>query len=93
MNQQASSIGRSARRLRYATMALILLYELGVGFYVLCAVMIALSRRASLVGASAARPDKEPGLLNLDEADAAAASIAPSAQSAQAELAAAGKIA
>lgn len=32
MNEQSSSIGRSARRLRYATMGLILLYELGVGF-------------------------------------------------------------
>lgn len=46
-------------------------YALGVGFYVVCAVMIALSRQANLVGGFAARPDRE-------EAGAAAASIAPS---------------
>jgi hypothetical protein len=39
-------------------------YALGVGFYVICAVMIALSRQANLVGVSAARPD-------LEEVDAA----------------------
>jgi len=32
MNEQSPAIGRSSRRLRYATMAMILLYELGVGF-------------------------------------------------------------
>jgi hypothetical protein len=39
-------------------------YALGVGFYVVCAVMIALSRQANLVGVFAARPD-------LGEVDAA----------------------
>ena len=42
-------------------------YALGVGFYVICVVMIALSRQANLVGVSAARP----------EAGAATASTAP----------------
>ena len=46
-------------------------YALGVGFYVVCAVMIALSRQANLVGGFAARPDR-------GEVGAAAASIAPS---------------
>lgn len=47
-------------------------YAIGVGFYVLCAVMIAMSRQANLVGVFAARP-------NLEEVDAA--SVAPSTRS------------
>ncbi len=61
-------------------------YALGVGFYVVCAVMIALSRQANLVGGFAVRPDRE-------EVDAAAASIAPSTQSTRVELAVASKTA
>jgi hypothetical protein len=57
-------------------------YALGVGFYVICAVMIALSRQANLVGVFAARPD-------LEEVDVA--SIAPSSRSTQVESATAGK--
>jgi hypothetical protein len=58
-------------------------YALGVGFYVICAVMIALSRQANLVGVFAARPD-------LEKAGAAAGLVAPSTR---VELAAASKTA
>lgn len=61
-------------------------YALGVGFYVVCAVMIALSRQANLVGVFAAGPD-------LEEVDVAAASTAPSTQSTRVESATAGKTA
>jgi spermidine synthase len=58
-------------------------YELGVGFYIACVVMIALSQ-ANLAGGFTAGPD-------LEEGGAAAASAAPSTQSTRVELAAASK--
>jgi SAM-dependent methyltransferase len=42
-------------------------YELGVGFYVVCALMIAASRRASLLGMSEARPPKAWPLITQGE--------------------------
>jgi hypothetical protein len=61
-------------------------YAIGVGFYVLCAVMIAMSRQANLVGGFAAGPD-------LGKIDAATASTASSARLSQLESAAASKTA
>jgi hypothetical protein len=59
-------------------------YELGVGFYVVCALMIiVVSRQASRFSVSAASP------LGQDEVASAAALAAPSIQPTQAELAAA----
>jgi hypothetical protein len=48
--------------------------------------MIAVSRRANLIGVSAARLVKEPGLPDLDEVAVTTAPAAPSTQSPQAEL-------
>ena len=42
-------------------------YELGIGFYVVCAAMLVASRRASSVGASATRPIEGAGLARQDE--------------------------
>ena len=63
-------------------------YALGVGFYAVCALMIVLSGRASRIGMPATRPVEEPGLPRLDEVAAATASLAPSIQPTQIELAA-----
>jgi spermidine synthase len=63
-------------------------YALGVCFYGVCALMIVLSRQANRMDASAARPLEEPASLRQDEVVSAAASVAPSIQSTQAELAA-----
>jgi SAM-dependent methyltransferase len=61
-------------------------YALGVGFYLVCALMIAVSRQANLIGVSAARLVKEPGLPDLDEVAVTTAPAAPSTQSPQPEL-------
>jgi hypothetical protein len=42
-------------------------YELGIGFYVVCAAMLVASRWASSVGASATRPIEGAGLARQDE--------------------------
>src|ERR1700693_4548953 len=52
-------------------------YALGVGFYAVCALMIALGNRAGRIVTSAARPAEKPELPRLDEAATAAASVAP----------------
>src|ERR1700730_8651667 len=49
-------------------------YALGVGFYAVCALMIALGNRAGRMVTSAARTAEKPELPRLDEAAAAAAS-------------------
>jgi SAM-dependent methyltransferase len=56
-------------------------YALGVGFYLVCALMIIVSRQANLVGVSAARPAQEPGLQDIDEVAVTPAPAAPSTQS------------
>ncbi|HXN66315.1 MAG TPA: hypothetical protein VN926_01525 [Bradyrhizobium sp.] len=61
-------------------------YALGVGFYAVCALMIALGNRAGRMVTSAARTAEKPELPRLDEAAAAAASVAPSIQPMQAEM-------
>jgi hypothetical protein len=53
-------------------------YALGVGFYVVCVLMIVVSRQANRISVSAAGPVKEPGLLHQDEVASAAAPSAPS---------------
>ena len=53
-------------------------YALGACFYVVCALMIAVSRRASRVGTSAAEAIKGPGLLRQDEIAAAPAPVVAS---------------
>jgi hypothetical protein len=57
-------------------------YALGAGFYVVCAVMIILSRQANRAGAPAARPVMGLGLAPRGEVAAAAEPAAPSTQSA-----------
>ncbi|HWX04301.1 MAG TPA: hypothetical protein VN065_00655 [Bradyrhizobium sp.] len=63
-------------------------YALGVGFYVVSALMIVVSRRASARNVSAAGPVGEPGLPRLDEVASAAVSVAPSIHPTQIEVAA-----
>jgi SAM-dependent methyltransferase len=53
-------------------------YALGVGFYVVCVLMIVARRQANRISVSAAGPVKEPGLLHQDEVASAAAPAAPS---------------
>jgi SAM-dependent methyltransferase len=53
-------------------------YELGVGFYAVCALMIVVSRQANRIGVPAARPIDEPGLPELDEAAVTTVPAAPS---------------
>jgi hypothetical protein len=55
-------------------------YALGVCFYVGSALMMVVSRQTGRIGASAARPVRQPGSLRQDEAASAAASLAPSIQ-------------
>jgi hypothetical protein len=57
-------------------------YALGACFYVVCAVMIILSRQANRAGAPAARPVKGLALARQDEAVPAAEPAATSTQSA-----------
>jgi SAM-dependent methyltransferase len=56
-------------------------YELGACFYVVCASIIVVSRRANHSDVPAAMPVEQPGLPHLDEAASAAVSVAPSIQS------------
>jgi SAM-dependent methyltransferase len=62
-------------------------FALGVGFYAVCALMIVISRRENRIGMSAAGLVEEAGLPRPDEAAGAAASVAPSIQPMQIELA------
>ena len=55
-------------------------YALGVCFYVLCALMIVLSRRAIRMDVSAASPVEEPGLPREDDASRGTVAVAPSIQ-------------
>jgi SAM-dependent methyltransferase len=55
-------------------------YALGVCFYVLCALMIVLSRRAIRMDVSAASPVEEPGLPREDNANRGTVAVAPSIQ-------------
>jgi SAM-dependent methyltransferase len=61
-------------------------YALGACFYVVCASIIVVSRRANRRDVSAAMPVEQPGLPRLDEAVSAAVSVAPSIQSMPIEL-------
>jgi SAM-dependent methyltransferase len=61
-------------------------YALGVCFYVVCAMMMVVSRRANRLGVSASRPVDEPGSLRADEANRGTFAVAPSIQPAQTEL-------
>jgi len=61
-------------------------YALGVCFYVVCAVMIVVSRHANRMGVSAARPVKKLGSLRQDEVASAADPVAPVIQSREIEL-------
>ncbi len=61
-------------------------YALGVCFYVVCALMIVVSRQANRIGVSAARPVKELELVRQDEVACAANPVAPSIQSTEIEL-------
>jgi SAM-dependent methyltransferase len=63
-------------------------YALGLGFYVVCGLMIVISRRANRISVLTARPVKDPGLLHQGEVAAVAVAGAPSIQPTQAELAA-----
>jgi SAM-dependent methyltransferase len=56
-------------------------YALGACFYVVCASIIVISRRATRSDVSAVMPVEQGGLPRLDEAAAAAVSVAPSIQS------------
>jgi SAM-dependent methyltransferase len=56
-------------------------YALGACFYVVCASIIVVSRRANRSDVSAAMPVEQGGLPRLDEAASAAVSVAPSIQS------------
>ena len=60
-------------------------YALGVGFYAVCALMVAASRRANRIGSFAAGPVVEPGSPRRNEP---AAAVAPSIQPAQVEMSA-----
>jgi hypothetical protein len=62
-------------------------FALGVGFYAVCALMIVVSRRESRIELSAAGLVEEARLTRPDEAACAAASVAPSIQPMQIELA------
>jgi hypothetical protein len=53
-------------------------YAMGVGFYVVCALMIVVGRRTSRMKVSAARPVKERGLPRQDAVSSAAVADAPS---------------
>jgi hypothetical protein len=55
-------------------------YALGVCFYVLCALMIVLGRRAIRMDVSAASPVEEPGLPREDDANRGTVAVAPSIQ-------------
>lgn len=61
-------------------------YALGVCFYVVCVLMIVVSRQANPMGVSAARPVKELELVRQDEVACAADPVAPSIQSTEVEL-------
>jgi SAM-dependent methyltransferase len=61
-------------------------YALGVGFYVVCALMIVLDRQTSRMEVSAAEPAKESGLLRQDAVSSAALASAPSILPTQTEL-------
>jgi hypothetical protein len=63
-------------------------YALGVGFYVVCALMIVAGRQTSRVKVAAARPVKESGLPHQDAVNSAAVADAPSMLPTQTELAA-----
>ena len=60
-------------------------YALGVGFYVVCALMIVLSRQPNRAGVPAAGSVDEPGSLRPEGVIPEAIAIAPSIQPAQAE--------
>jgi spermidine synthase len=62
-------------------------FALGVGFYAVCALMIVVSRRENRIELSAAGLVEEARLTRPDEAACAAASVAPSIQPMQIELA------
>jgi hypothetical protein len=55
-------------------------YALGACFYVVCALMIAISRRAGQVSTSAAEAINGPGLLRQDEIAGAPATVTASTQ-------------
>jgi hypothetical protein len=61
-------------------------YTLGLGFYVMCGLMIVISRRANRISVFTARPVKDPGLLHQGEVASVAVAGAPSIQPTQAEL-------
>jgi SAM-dependent methyltransferase len=61
-------------------------YTLGVGFYVVCVLMIVVSRQANRMGMSAARPVRDAELARQDEAAYAADPVAPSIQPTEVEL-------
>ena len=61
-------------------------YALGVGFYVVCALMIVVSRRANRIGIFAARPVHQPGSLRRNEVAAVADAVAPSIQPAEIDM-------
>jgi len=63
-------------------------YALGVCFYVVCILMIVVSRQANRMSASAARPVEELELVCRNEVACAADTDAPSIQPAEVELAA-----
>jgi SAM-dependent methyltransferase len=61
-------------------------YTLGVGFYVVCVLMIVVSRQANRMGISVARPVRDAELARQDEAAHAADPVAPSIQPTEVEL-------
>jgi len=61
-------------------------YALGVGFYVVCALMIVVGRQTSRMEVAAARPVRESGLLRQDAVSSAAVADAPSPLPTQTEL-------